>query len=111
LLACLRDARGRLIVVDDGSMHGAQAFSYADYEVDVDHLVSLVTIIRDEEFLKDLELINAKYDGEFKNGDSYDDFVFNQRLIYRKSFERFNACLRLLKRKGVIVEKLLEGRL
>jgi hypothetical protein len=94
-------------------------YCYDEYEVNVDHLVSLVSVVGDDEFNRDLEVIEGKYRGKFiddnrlVDSEYYGSIVYNEneRIRYKRSFERFNACLRLLKRKGIIVEKLLEGKL
>jgi hypothetical protein len=115
ILNCLHSARGR--VMQYGRYY---VYCYDEYEVNVDHLVSLVSVVGDDEFNHDLEVIERRYRDKFINDDNrlvdseyYSSIVYseNERVRYRRSFERFNACLRLLKRKGIIVEKLLEGKL
>lgn len=117
IMRCLDSSRGR-------SVAGKYCWiTYYDvYENDVNHLVSLVSVIADDEFLNEISAIEREYSKVWKKIDedmyygrwhSPDDeeIAEVERIIYRFSFQKFNACLRLLKRKGVIVEKLLEGKL
>jgi len=159
IMRCLESSRGMLT---RGIAHAWK--SYDDYADDVDHLISLLTLISDDEFEEELREIDVKYSNvsfdeffdlvrklernkinlnefercirnrflsseimyrktEYRNEIRssvekatsmwFDDYYqsHNQDVLKRYSYERFNACLKLLKRRGVIIEKLLEGML
>jgi hypothetical protein len=127
---CLRSSRGRILSgIDIGYREIGSVLSYDDYDVDVEHLVSLVEVIADDEFHDELERINDDFnikmrelekgfedelnrpylDSDDKKRINYEHYKRVQALKYRYNLKRFNACLRLLKRQGVIVESLMRG--
>jgi len=116
IMSCLRSAKGKDVVLRfEAGSHPVVVKDYEDYKTDVDHLVSLVSIIGDDEFWDEMERLDMDFKTRRKklvDDNEYEDdeiYIHNQKLIYEYSFKRFNAVLRLLKRQGVIVESLLRG--
>jgi superfamily I DNA/RNA helicase len=127
---CLKSSRGRTISgIDIGYREIGSVLSYDEYDVDVEHLVSLVSVIGDEEFHDELKKINEDFnvkmrelekrfedelnqaylDSDDKKRIMYEHYNHVQALKFRYNLKRFNACLRLLKRQGVIIESLMRG--
>jgi hypothetical protein len=95
-----------------------QFVDYDRYVRCVQHLIALLEVIGDDEFRKEVDGLDEWYESEVSVIERRSRSVFYgvedevseyERVKYRYGYEMFKACIRLLKRKGVIVEKLLAG--
>jgi histidinol phosphatase-like PHP family hydrolase len=118
IMNCLRESVGREITVDIGTEHGIKnSYSITSYERlhrAVDFLVSLVSVVADEEFNKELKEIEewakeAQEEASKTINDELEAHLAYHRFLYGYSRERFQACLDLLRRKGMIIEEVLKG--
>jgi hypothetical protein len=92
--------------------------NYDRYVRCVQHLIALLEVIGDDEFSNEIngleewyknevDAIERKYKSVFYG---FEDRILElEGLKYRYGYELFKSCIRLLERKGVIVEKLLKG--
>jgi hypothetical protein len=91
---------------------------YDRYVKCVQHLIALLEVIGDDEFSNEVNGLDEWYKNEvsvikrrsrsvfYRLEDEISDL---EDLKYRYGYELFKSCIRLLERKGVIVEKLLKG--
>jgi hypothetical protein len=128
IMSCVKSSKGKDIIVrfEDNPCEAVSVKNYDDYKTDVDQLVSLVEIISDDEFDEDIKRLDREVKDKWLRIDDKDNFkrdwknpaynysdkeiyTYNQRLLYEYNFKRFKACLRLLKRQGIMVESLIKG--
>jgi L-arabinose isomerase len=126
IMNCLKSGRGRETVLDIGGRRVVSVRVFDEFEFDVEHLVSLVSVIGDDEFNEELEEIKKDYDYKLRrleserneerkyehsfDGEAEAEYYQRvQNLKHSYNHKRFNACLRLLKRQGIIIESLMRG--
>jgi len=124
IMKVLSEAKGRREYANDGYEY-FEFYSYDGYKKSVEQLRMLLEVIADNEFRREVGELDEWYDRMCSEVDEEVDkhswlphiskklrinrIVALEELKYRYSLDVFKACIRLLERKGVIVEKLLRG--
>jgi Asp-tRNA(Asn)/Glu-tRNA(Gln) amidotransferase A subunit family amidase len=118
ILNCLRESIGRETYVNIPSRWNVPETypitSYERYARAIDSLVTLVSVVADQEFKENLKEIEewakeAQEEALKENTSQIELLRAYQDLTHEHSQRRFQACLELLRRKGMIIEEVLKG--